>query len=235
MMLNKNGPPAIHIEQLQFSWAAKTAENSSHTLSIPQWIVNQGEKLFIEGRSGSGKSTLLNIISGILSPVQGKVSIMGTDLTALSPTQRDHFRANNMGVIFQQFNLLPYLSVQENIRLSRLFVTGKDRTFNEVGPLLAGLNLSADLARRKASELSIGQQQRVAVARALCHRPPLIIADEPTSALDTRNRNEFIELLLAQAETFGSTVLFVSHDQALARHFDRAISMEVLNEAVVCS
>ena len=234
-MQNKAEHYAIQIEHLQFSWTAKLSDNSiDNTLSIPHWAVKNGEKLFIEGQSGSGKSTLLNILNGILSPQQGKVSIMGTDLMVLSPLERDRFRANTMGVIFQQFNLLPYLSVKENIHLSRLFVTDKSRTFNEVEPLLESLNLSADLARRKASQLSIGQQQRVAVARALYHRPPLIIADEPTSALDTRNRNEFIELLLKQAEAFGSTVLFVSHDQSLASHFDRTIPIEALKEGAVC-
>lgn len=234
-MQNEQTYYAIEIEQLQFSWTAKSATCSTdNTLSIPHWSVNAGEKLFIEGQSGSGKSTLLNIITGILSPQRGKVSVMDTDLATLSAIQKDHFRANTMGVIFQQFNLLPYLSVEENIQLSRLFVTDKNRTFNEVEPLLESLNLSTDLVKRKASELSIGQQQRVAVARALYHRPPLIIADEPTSALDTRNRNEFIELLLEQAAAFGSTVLFVSHDQSLAHHFDRTVPMESFNEGAIC-
>jgi len=177
---------AVELKELQFTWAGEAVKSSTQlSLSIPHWVVNTGEKVFIEGQSGSGKSTLLNIITGIVSPQQGSVSVMGSDLTALSSVQRDHFRANNMGVIFQQFNLLP-------------------------------------------------QQQRVAVARALYHRPALIIADEPTSALDTRNRNEFIELLLAQAAAFGSTVLFVSHDQSLASHFDRTLTMESLKEGAAC-
>lgn len=226
---------AVELKELQFTWAGEAVKSSTQlSLSIPHWVVNTGEKVFIEGQSGSGKSTLLNIITGIVSPQQGSVSVMGSDLTALSSVQRDHFRANNMGVIFQQFNLLPYLSVQENIQLSRLFVNDKSRQFNDIASLLSGLNLPADLINRKASELSIGQQQRVAVARALYHRPALIIADEPTSALDTRNRNEFIELLLAQAAAFGSTVLFVSHDQSLASHFDRTLTMESLKEGAAC-
>lgn len=234
-MQNEAGQWAIHIEQLQFSWSVSATKSSAdNTLSIPYWVVDKGEKLFVEGHSGSGKSTLLNIITGIISPQHGKLNIMGADLTSLSPIERDRYRANTMGVIFQQFNLLPYLSVEENIKLSRLFVTDKNRTFNDIESLLKALNLSSDLLARKASSLSIGQQQRVAVARALYHRPPLIIADEPTSALDTRNRNEFIELLLEQAEAFGSTVLFVSHDQSLAHHFDRTVTMDELNEVAVC-
>ena len=234
-MQNDHGAFAVQIKRLEFSWTANTAINfTDNTLSIPDLTVKTGDKLFVEGQSGSGKSTLLNIIAGILCPQQGEVSILGTDLSPLSAIERDRFRANHMGVIFQQFNLLPYLTVRENIRLSRLFVTDKSRTLSDLEPLLEALNLSSDLIERKASQLSIGQQQRVGVARALYHRPPLIIADEPTSALDTRNRNEFIELLLEQAAAFGTTVLFVSHDQSLAQHFDRSVSMDALKEGAVC-
>jgi len=234
-MQKDNSPYAVKVKGLRFSWTAKTTTKSTdNTLSIPDLTVNIGDKLFVEGQSGSGKSTLLNIIAGILSPQQGEVSIMGEDLTELAAIERDRFRANNMGVIFQQFNLLPYLSVRENIALSGVFVTDKSRTLSDLEPLLEALNLSYDLIERKASELSIGQQQRVAVARALYHRPPLVIADEPTSALDTRNRNEFIELFLEQTSAHGTTVVFVSHDQSLAQHFDRTVSMDDLKEGVVC-
>lgn len=226
---------AIALKNLQFSWGTKNSKSSTeYTLSIPEWTVKTGEKLLIEGESGSGKTTLLNIISGIVLPQAGSVTVMGQEISALPAIQRDRFRANNMGVIFQQFNLLPYLTAQENIKLSRSFMDDKNREFTDIEILLDELNLAKELANRKAAELSIGQQQRVAVARALHHRPPLIIADEPTSALDMRNRDEFIELLLKQAERCGSTVLFVSHDQTLAKYFDRSMAMDSLQEEHAC-
>lgn len=234
-MIKTASETAITLSDVAFNWATSGRQSSdSFGLSIPQWSVGIGEKLFIEGQSGSGKSTLLNIITGILTPQQGTVSVLGTELGGLTSIQRDRFRASNMGVVFQQFNLLPYLTVLDNIRLPQSFLQDKSRQFSEIEPLLKGLNLSVELLPRKASELSIGQQQRVAVARALYHRPPIIIADEPTSALDTRNCNEFIELLLEQSTLFGSTVLFVSHDQGLAHHFDRKIGMDELTGEMHC-
>lgn len=218
----------IEIDDLRFCWS-KHASQDGAGLAITQWRVDSGEKLFIEGQSGSGKSTLLNIISGILVPQKGAVNVLGQDLTALSAVQRDRFRAANIGVIFQQFNLLPYLTVKQNIQLSQLFINDSSREYYDISALIDCLNLPATLLNQKAAELSIGQQQRVAVARALYHRPPLIIADEPTSALDMRNRDEFIQLLLKYCEECGSTVLFVSHDYSLAKHFDRTITMEQLN------
>ena len=234
-MIKTASESAITLNGVAFTWASGGRQSSdSYQLSIPQWSVGIGEKLFIEGQSGSGKSTLLNIITGILTPQQGDVSVLDTEISNLTAIKRDHFRASNMGVVFQQFNLLPYLNVLDNIRLSESFLQDKSRQFSNIESLMSGLNLSVELLTRKASELSIGQQQRVAVARALYHRPPIIIADEPTSALDTRNRNEFIELLLGQATLFGSTVLFVSHDQSLANHFDRTVSMDSLQGEVNC-
>ena len=217
-------PIAISMQDVKFQWA----KTDSPTVDIKKWRIDKGQSVFLYGRSGSGKSTLLNIIAGILEPQQGSVNILGQDITHLSQVQKDRFRARHMGVIFQQFNLIPYLSVVDNIQLSQTFSTVK-RTKADMVHLVEQLGLSTDLLQRKANQLSIGQQQRVAVARALHHQPEIIIADEPTSALDTETRDEFIELLLQQAKTNNSTVLFVSHDKSLACYFDQVIDLQELN------
>ncbi|MFT7389060.1 MAG: putative ABC transport system ATP-binding protein [Candidatus Endobugula sp.] len=221
---------SIKIEQLRFHWKNKNVGNPA-VLHIPQWHVQQGESIFLHGPSGSGKSTLLNIIGGILSPTEGKVTLLGTDIHQLSSTQRDRFRAKNIGVIFQQFNLVPYLSVLDNIRLGQQF-SGAQYDLSRIEALCNSLNLTVDLLHQKANQLSTGQQQRVAMIRALYHRPPLIIADEPTSALDTDTRDEFIQLLLQEGQQNNCTVLFVSHDKPLAKHFDRSVALGEINHAV---
>ncbi len=213
---------AIDISQLRFNWGEK------NILNIDTWQLNQGERCFIYGRSGTGKSTLLNIIAGMLQAQQGNILVFGHDLNKLSTRQRDRFRAKNMGVIFQQFNLLPYLSVVDNIHLSQHFAKYHiDAAYFK--QLLDALELSNALLKQKAYQLSVGQQQRVAVARALIHRPPLIIADEPTSALDEETRDGFMSLLLSLCKQNNSTLLFVSHDKTLAHHFDQQVDLKILN------
>lgn len=218
---------AIKIEELCFYWNTK----NTPTLSIPLWEVQQGENIFLYGPSGSGKSTLLNIIGGILSPTSGKVTLLNTNIHQHSPSQRDRFRAKNIGVIFQQFNLVPYLSILDNIRLGQQF-SGADYDRKRIEELCQRLRLPNDLLEKKANQLSMGQQQRVAMIRALYHRPPLIIADEPTSALDSDTRDEFIQLLLQESQQNNASVLFVSHDKALANHFDRSVALGEINHAV---
>ncbi len=217
--------PAISINNLRYTWP----KTSQPVINIPQWNINVGSRVFLYGRSGSGKSTLLNILAGILQPQQGHIDIYGKTLTELNQRQRDKFRAEYMGVIFQQFNLIPYLSVANNIGLSQYF-SGKDYNQDRLSLLMKQLNLHEDILQQQANQLSVGQQQRVAVARALYHQPKLIIADEPTSALDTETRDNFIELLLTQCQLNNSTVLFVSHDKTLATHFDQLIDLQQLNE-----
>ncbi len=217
--------PAISLNNITFRWS----KNSPHTLDIESWEVNTGQSIFIYGRSGSGKSTLLNIIAGILEPRHGTVTILGQNINQLKQTQKDKFRANHMGVIFQQFNLIPYLSVRENIQLSQIFSTTQNTT-KDIKLLINQLGLPASLLSRKANQLSVGQQQRVAVARALFHKPEIIIADEPTSALDTETRDEFINLLLQQTKENKSTILFVSHDKSLSQYFDQTIDLQQLNK-----
>ncbi len=209
-------------------------------IDIGEFTVARGENLFLEGPSGSGKSTLLGLVGGILIPASGTVEVLGEHLGELGPAARDRFRADRIGFVFQMFNLLPYLSMVENVALPCRFsrsraaaaVESAGAPREEALRLLARLGFSsAGLRARKVTELSIGQQQRVAVARALIGRPPLVIADEPTSALDAGTRQRFVDLLVDECAAAGSSVVFVSHDAALAPSFDRSVSIEAINRA----
>ena len=222
---------AVDIENLSFTWP----KQDTPTLTIPRWQVAQGEHVFLQGHSGSGKSTLLNLLCGVLVANNGRLSVLDHELNQLSSRQRDRFRARKLGVIFQQFNLLPYLTAKENIQLGQWFT---DRA-NAIKPhtdasehfeqLTTSLGLNQQLLNKQASTLSVGQQQRVAVARALICQPQLIITDEPTSALDTEHRDRFIDLLLTQSRAHKASVIFVSHDRSLAGAFHSQINMQELN------
>jgi putative ABC transport system ATP-binding protein len=224
---------AIEIDRLSFDWQPGTP-----VLTIEALRIERGERLFIRGPSGSGKSTLLSLIGGVLAPTRGQIRVLGQPLQELGGAARDHFRAHHLGVIFQLFNLLPYLSMLENVLLPCHFSTRRREQAlarsgslrDEAQRLLEHLQLAdAGLQRRPVSQLSIGQQQRVAAARALIGSPEILIADEPTSALDTDARDAFIELLLQESARQGSTLLFVSHDAALAPHFERQLDLTHLN------
>jgi putative ABC transport system ATP-binding protein len=221
----------IELNELHYRWPKQARD----ALFIPQLQVKQGEHVFIKGASGSGKTTLLNLLAGILSPTAGSIRLLGQALERLSGAQRDRLRADHMGVIFQQFNLLPYLSVRENIQLPCAFSKKRRRQAADLNAstthLLQHLGLATDLGQRNVSDLSVGQQQRVAVARALMGSPELIIADEPTSALDTDMRDSFLKLLFQQAEAQHSTIVFVSHDPYIAPYFPRVIDLNELNQA----
>ncbi|WP_286239570.1 ABC transporter ATP-binding protein [Neptuniibacter halophilus] len=216
---------AVELQQVRFSWSGKHTD-----LSIEHFSVGQGERVFIQGPSGSGKSTLLNLLAGIIRPGHGEVSLMGNALNQLSSSALDRFRADHCGFIFQQFNLLPYLNLIDNVllpcRFSQLRRSRAEQVYGSAQAgaisLLQTLGLDTEtLSGRGVRQLSTGQQQRVAVARALLGMPELIIADEPTSALDAGHRDRFMHLLCQEAERQGSTLLFVSHDPALQAHFDR--------------
>ena len=191
--------------------------------------LQRGEFAALIGPSGSGKSTLLNLIGGVLLPARGSVSLLGQPLGELSASQRDAFRADHLGFIFQQFNLIPYLSVLDNVllpcRVSARRASRVSEPEAEARRLLAGLDLDPALLSRPAAELSVGQQQRVAAARALIGQPEILIADEPTSALDAERQATFVELLLSEAKRAGSAVVFVSHDLRLATHFDQSLTL----------
>lgn len=222
-------PDAVRISHLYFSYPGK---KSAAVLDIPDWRISRGDRVFIKGPSGSGKSTLLNLMAGILTAAQGSIEILGQDLSALSARKRDDFRAKHIGIVFQQFNLIQYLSVLDNIRLAAHF--GK-KNGNDIDlktqQLFAALALDCALMTRKAGDLSTGQQQRVAIARALINSPEILIADEPTSALDSDTRDAFMKLLTGISQTQGNTLIFVSHDTALAQHFQHVVNLAEINHA----
>lgn len=227
----------LQLEQLQFAWPLGQAL----TLDIEQLNLQSKERLFVAGSSGSGKSTLLSLLAGVLLPQQGTINILGEELTCLSGSGRDHFRADHIGFIFQQFNLIPYLSVIENVTLpcqfSRLrrerVLQSMKSPAEEAVRLLSHLDLSGDLLSRPVTQLSVGQQQRVAAARALMGAPEIIIADEPTSSLDADRRLAFVDLLFHECASQGSSLIFVSHDASLQGQFDRSVDMRELNRAAM--
>ncbi|MEN5301888.1 MULTISPECIES: ABC transporter ATP-binding protein [unclassified Pseudomonas] len=225
----------IELQDLVFAWPGQAP-----LLDIPALRLEAGEALFLKGPSGSGKTTLLGLLGGVNRPGQGRIQLLGQDLAVLGQGARDRFRVDHTGYIFQQFNLLPFLSVRENVELPCRFSRSRaERAIQRHGSvdqaaseLLAHLGLGDPaLLARRADSLSIGQQQRVAAARALIGQPELVIADEPTSALDADTREAFIRLLFDECRTAGSSLLFVSHDQSLAPLFDRHLSLADLNRA----
>jgi putative ABC transport system ATP-binding protein len=218
---------------VEFSWKRRAP-----VLAIRNFSVSQGERVFLHGASGSGKSTLLGLIGGVLSPQTGRVEVLNVSLSALPASRRDRFRAEHIGFIFQMFNLIPYLSVKANVLLPLQFSRERRARLNGVAPedevrrLLAALNLTDEtFLDRPVTQLSIGQQQRAAAARALLGRPRLVIADEPTSSLDADARADFLRLLMSECAAHDMTLLFVSHDRALASLFDRTVSLSDINHA----
>ncbi len=225
----------LSIEQLSFTWPGTPRP----VLDLPEFSLGRGEKLFLYGPSGSGKSTLLALIGGLVRADRGRMVFDGVDLTKLSGPRRDRFRAEQLGVIFQQFNLLPWLDVRANVALPCRFSRARARRAGNIQAaverLLKGMDLDPDLWMRRADALSVGQQQRVAAARALIGQPALVLADEPTSALDSDRRAQFLDLLFAQVEAADSTLLFVSHDRELAARFDRQLDLSEINQAEVAA
>lgn len=220
----------IKIESLNFYWSKK----SNFKIFVPSLEIKKGEKVLLLGESGSGKTTLLSLICGFLNPLSGSISINGNTINELSSKTKDEYRADNIGIIFQQFNLLPYANVVDNVLLPLYF--SQARSKNIVNKRAAALELFKqlrlpdDIAQYKASNLSVGQQQRVAVARALIGNPSLIIADEPTSSLDTNAQQLFLDLMFKQISENNSTLLMVSHDKSLSNRFDRQIN---INEILI--
>ena len=218
---------AIKLHDLSFAFSG----SASPILTIPAWQVGQGEQVFLQGESGSGKSTLLGLLAGLQLPTHGSVDVLGTRVSSLSTRQRDRFRAQNLGVVFQQFNLIPYLSVLENVVLAAQFAeTVGVGTKQRAIELLTRVNLPAALHSRKAGKLSIGQQQRVAIVRALINNPAVLLVDEPTSALDQNNRDAFLGLLFDVVADLSCGMIFVSHDPTLGHLFNRQVSMAELNQ-----
>ena len=220
---------AIKIANLQYLWP----ESDDLTIDIPSLQVDRGSSVFLQGASGSGKSTLLSLLAGTLKASSGTLQVLGTDLSLLSPRQRDRFRAEHVGIVFQQFNLIPFLTVLGNLKLASRFVNqSAEATENRATELLASLRLDPAILQRRANRLSVGQQQRVAIARAFINEPEVLLADEPTSALDAEARDLFMNLLMAVRETTGCTLIFASHDSSLARFFDFKLVLSEVNRTV---
>ena len=226
--------PAIEVQDLRFSWD----RDQPPVLDIKEFRVEAGERVFLRGPSGSGKTTLLNVLGGVTVPQTGVVRIAGTELSNLDGSARDRFRADNVGFIFQLFNLVPYLGLVENVALPCRFSALRRDNAEAAGGIEAeaerlllrmGLDHAA-LGKRAVATLSVGQQQRVAAARALIGGPALIVADEPTSALDESVAVAFLELVLGEAAEVGATVLFVSHDARLEPAFDRTVALSDINK-----
>lgn len=226
--------PAIRLENVRYRWGGAVAP----CLTIASFTVAPGEQVFLHGASGSGKSTLLSLLGGVLAPEAGRVEVLGNDLARMPAARRDRLRGDHIGILFQQFNLVPYLSVVENVLLPCRF-SARRRARAAAGAgveatatrLLAGLGLEAGVWQQEAARLSVGQQQRVAAARALIGRPEIVIADEPTSALDAARQEEFISLMLRECAAAKATVLFVSHDMRLAPQFGRTVALGEINIA----
>lgn len=205
---------------------------SQRVLNIPHWCVEPGERVLLTGASGSGKSTLLHLLAGLNQPDSGQVCIAGEELSRMSGRRKDRFRAKHIGFISQRLNLIPYLSVIDNVLLAaRLSGTKTSRSelTKQTVEQLKQVNLGAELHQQKAENLSIGQQQRVAIVRAMIHQPELILADEPTSALDQRNRDLFMDKLHAMCREQQTTLVMVSHDMSLAPNFSQTTALGDIN------
>jgi putative ABC transport system ATP-binding protein len=228
--------PVVALRELRFRWHVEGPD----VLVLDRIEVQHGERLFIEGPSGSGKSTLLGLLAGVAVPRQGEVRVLGTRLEQLGGVARDHFRAHHIGFIFQLFNLIPYLSIIDNVTLPCRFSTRRRQRALARSPSLAAearrLLAHLDLAEPRlltspVTKLSVGQQQRVAAARALIGAPELLIADEPTSSLDADRRQAFVRLLFEECRAAGATLIFVSHDAGLEPLFDRTLRLAEANAA----
>lgn len=221
----------LQAEDLRFAWPGAAAP----CIDIERFEVRAGEAVFLHGPSGCGKSTLLSLLAGVLVAGSGRVCLLGHDWAAMSGSARDRCRVAHVGYIFQQFNLLPYLSVMDNVLLPCRFSARRRAQGSraQAEELLSRMGLPAELWQRTALQLSVGQQQRVAAARALIGRPELVIADEPTSALDEDRREAFLDVLLAACEANGSALVFVSHDRRIADRFARHVLLPEINRAAV--
>ncbi len=222
---------AVRLQDVRFAYRGGPTVLDVHRLDVAK-----AERVFLHGPSGSGKTTLLGLLAGVLTPTSGSVRVLGHELGTMSGGARDRFRAEHLGYVFQLFNLIPYLSVVDNITLPcRLSAARRARLGGadlraEAARLAHGLDISA-LLDQPVTALSVGQQQRVAVARALIGAPELVVCDEPTSALDADRRDRFLELLFASCDDAGSALVFVSHDMSLAPRFARTVELRTLNRA----
>jgi putative ABC transport system ATP-binding protein len=226
----KAPPDIVRMSKVRFRWPGARG----FSLAIDDFALPARERVLLVGPSGAGKSTFLSLLCGIVTPQAGRLEVLGTDMTKLSGAGRDHFRAEHFGIIFQMFNLLPYGSILDNVLLPLSFAKKRHARASRGGTieaearrLLASLGLDpAELHGLSTATLSVGQQQRVAAARALIGCPELIVADEPTSALDRGRQQAFLDLLFAEMDAAGSSLIMVSHEEELGARFDRVLRLE---------
>jgi putative ABC transport system ATP-binding protein len=230
-----SAPDVVTMSGIRFRWPGARP----FSLAIDDFVLPARTRMLLVGPSGGGKSTFLSLLCGIVAPSAGRLQVLGTDLTGLSNAARDRFRAEHFGIIFQMFNLLPYGSILDNVMLPLSFSPTRAARAVRNGPaedearrLLGSLGLDPrELAGHSTADLSVGQQQRVAAARALIGSPEVIVADEPTSALDRDRQLAFLDLLFAEAEAAGASVIMVSHEEGLASRFDRVLRLDEIAHA----
>ena len=207
-------------------------EANGHTLpilNVPRFSVPQCEQMVLWGRSGSGKTTLLHVIAGITAADSGSITIDGVDIASLSEAGRDRFRAAKMGYVFQTFNLLPAFTALENVLLGMTFARGR-RDRNRAQQLLDRVGLSERITH-KPGAMSVGEQQRVAVARALANRPRLLLADEPTANVDPSNQQNVVDLIRETCREEKIALILVTHASEVADQFERVVRLEDINQA----
>ncbi len=214
----------IHLLNIRKSY--ENVAESAPVLGFRELHIGAGERVALTGESGSGKTTLLNMLSGLLVPDVGEVRIDGTNIAALSEAQRDRFRAANIGYVFQTFHLLQGYTVQENVELGALFARGHQEA-GRAAFLLESVGLE-HRRRHLPNQLSVGQQARVALARALMNKPRVLLADEPTGALDPETGRQVLALLLDSAQQYGITMVCATHDPGVAAAFDKIVRVEDL-------
>ena len=217
----------LGITQLKKSFV--TPDGGRHcVVDVPSFSLAEKTQVALSGESGSGKTTLLNLIAGILKPDSGVVTIGGSEMSALNEPGRDRLRATTIGYIFQTFNLLQGYTCLENVLLGMSFGAGVDRAFAQ--ELLKRVGLG-DRLKHYPRQLSTGQQQRVAVARALANRPKLVLADEPTGNLDHKNAREALALIRESCAEMGASLLLVSHDREVLQQFQTVHRLDQINQA----
>jgi putative ABC transport system ATP-binding protein len=228
-------PDVVSMSGVRFRWRGPRA----FSLAMESFALRAKERVLLVGPSGAGKSTFLSLLCGIVTPAAGRLEVLGTDMSKLSSSARDRFRAEHFGIIFQMFNLLPYGSVLDNVLLPLSFAPKRRGRASRAGSaegeavrLLASLGLDPkDVEGLSTANLSVGQQQRVAAARALIGAPELIVADEPTSALDRNRQQAFLDLLFADVAAAGASLIMVSHEEELGKRFDRVVRLDEIATA----